>query len=135
MIRPDDLPVRTLLVDDHAIVRERYRQLLERHGQIVVVGEAADGPAAYALFCVLRPQVVVMDLRLGAMSGIEAMRRILNHDPSARVVIFSLQEDAIFERYANAAGAVGYVTKTNAPSTLVTTVLSVTDVRGRGSLA
>ena len=58
-------------MDDHAVVREGYRRLLERHGDIVVIGEAADAATAYALFCRLAPQIVVMDITLPGTSGIE----------------------------------------------------------------
>ena len=76
--------VTVLLVDDHAVVREGYRQLLERHGDIVVVGEAADASEAHALFCKLSPQIVVMDITLLGLSGVEAMRRMLDHEPGTR---------------------------------------------------
>jgi len=118
--------VTVLLVDDHAVVREGYRRLLERHGDIVVVGEAADAAAAHSLFCSLGPQIVVMDVTLPGTSGIEAMRRMLAHKPEARVLIFSMHEDTIFARRALQAGAFGYVTKASAPNVLVAAIHSVT---------
>jgi two-component system invasion response regulator UvrY len=111
--------VSVLLVDDHAVVREGYRRLLERHGDIEVVGEASDAAAAQALFRRLEPQIVVMDITLPGISGIETMRRILITKPNARVLIFSLHEDAVFARRALQAGAFGYVTKASAPKVLV----------------
>jgi two-component system invasion response regulator UvrY len=114
-----------LLVDDHAVVREGYRRLLERHGNIVVIGEAADAATAHSLFCSLDPQIVVMDITLPGTSGIEAMRRMLAHKPEARVLIFSMHEDTIFARRALQAGACGYVTKASAPNVLVQAVHSV----------
>jgi len=114
-----------LLVDDHAVVREGYRRLLERHGDIVVVGEAADAADAHALFCKLSPQIVVMDITLPGLSGIEAMRRMLDHEPGTRVLIFSMHEDVIFAKRALQAGAFGYVTKASAPSVLVEAVHTV----------
>jgi two-component system invasion response regulator UvrY len=121
--RSDRLTV--LLVDDHAVVREGYRRLLERHGDIVVVGEAADASEAHALFCKLVPQIVVMDITLPGLSGIEAMRRMLEHKPGTRVLIFSMHEDVIFAKRALQAGAFGYVTKASAPSVLVEAVHTV----------
>ncbi len=118
-------PVTVLLVDDHAVVREGYRRLLERHGDIVVTGEATDGAEAYALFCQLAPQIVVMDITLPGNSGIETMRRMLQHDPSTRVLIFSMHEDVIFAQHALQAGAFGYVTKASAPAVLVEAVHAV----------
>ena len=67
-----DNPVSVLLVDDHAVVREGYSRLLERQGDIVVIGEAADAATAHALFCSLDPQIVVMDISMPGTSGIEA---------------------------------------------------------------
>ena len=120
-----DRNLSVLLVDDHAVVREGYRRLLERHGDIEVVGEAEDADAAHALFCRLQPQIVVMDITLPGATGIEAMRRILAHDPGARVLIFSMHEEAIFAAHALQAGAFGYLTKASAPDALVQAVHSI----------
>ena len=117
--------VTVLLVDDHAVVREGYRRLLERHGDIVVIGEAADAAEAHALFRKLAPQIVVMDITLPGLSGIEAMRRMLEHEPDSRVLIFSMHEDAIFAKRALQAGAFGYVTKASAPGVLVEAVHTI----------
>jgi two-component system, NarL family, invasion response regulator UvrY len=114
--------VTVLLVDDHAVVREGYRRLLERRGDIAVLGEAADAEAACDLFTRLSPQVVVMDIALPGVSGIEAMRRMLAEQPETRVLIFSMYEDAIFANRALQAGACGYVTKASAPNVLVEAV-------------
>jgi two-component system invasion response regulator UvrY len=114
-----------LLVDDHAVVREGYRRLLERHGDIAVIGEAVDAATAHSLFCCLDPQIVVMDITLPGTSGIEAMRRMLVYKSDARVLIFSMHEDAIFARRALQAGAFGYVTKASAPHVLVDAIRSV----------
>jgi two-component system, NarL family, invasion response regulator UvrY len=118
-------PVPVLLVDDHAVVREGYRRLLERHGDIAVIGEAADAATAHALFSCLNPQIVVMDITLPGTSGIEAMRRMLTDRPGTRVLIFSMHEDVIFAKRALQAGAFGYVTKASAPTVLVDAVHSV----------
>jgi DNA-binding NarL/FixJ family response regulator len=117
--------VSVLLVDDHAVVREGYRRLLERHGDIVVMGEAADAATAQSLFSSLNPQIVVMDITLPGTSGIEAMRRMLAYKAESRVLIFSMHEDAIFAKRALQAGAFGYVTKASAPNVLVEAVHSV----------
>jgi two-component system, NarL family, invasion response regulator UvrY len=114
-----------LLVDDHAVVREGYRRLLERHGDIVVIGEAADAAEAHTLFCQFAPQVVVMDITLPGLSGIEVMRRMLTHEPAARVLIFSMHDDVMFAKRALQAGAYGYVTKSSAPKVLVEAVHTV----------
>jgi two-component system, NarL family, invasion response regulator UvrY len=118
-------PVSVLLVDDHAVVREGYIRLLERHGDIVVVGEAGDAATAHSLFCQLDPQIVVMDISMPGTSGIEAMRRMLRYKPDARVLVFSMHEDIIFVRRALQAGAFGYVTKASAPNVLVQAIHAI----------
>jgi two-component system, NarL family, invasion response regulator UvrY len=117
--------VSVLLVDDHAVVREGYRRLLERQGDIIVIGEAADAATAHSMFCHLEPQIVVMDITLPGTSGIEAMQRMLSYKAETRVLIFSMHEDAIFARRALQSGAFGYVTKASAPNVLVEAVHSV----------
>jgi DNA-binding NarL/FixJ family response regulator len=125
--------VSVLLVDDHAVVREGYRRLLERHGDIAVIGEAGDAATAHSLFISLRPRIVVMDITLPGTSGLEAMRRMLLYDADARVLIFSMHEDTIFARRALQTGAYGYVTKASAPNVLVEAVLSIS--RGKKYLS
>ena len=77
------------------------------------------------MFCALAPQIVVMDITLPGLSGIEAMRRMLEHEPDTRVLIFSMHEEAIFARRALQAGAYGYVTKASAPGVLVEAVHTI----------
>jgi DNA-binding NarL/FixJ family response regulator len=114
-----------LLVDDHPVVRQGYRGLLEGSGRIAVLGEAATAAEAFQLFCSIEPDVTVMDISLPGLSGIEGMRRILAYAPSARVLAFSMHEDAIFVRRAIEARAAGYVTKASAPNVLVEAVEAV----------
>lgn len=124
-------PARTtvLLVDDHAVVREGYRRLLERRGSITVVGEAADAAQACTLFRKLTPDVVVMDIALPDVSGLEAARRILDRNSAARILMFSMYEDLIYATRAMQAGAKGYVTKVSAPQVLVEAVHAVASGR------
>ncbi|HUL67477.1 MAG TPA: response regulator transcription factor [Burkholderiaceae bacterium] len=117
--------IKMLLVDDHAVVRAGYRQLFNRHHRIEVIGEAGDAQAAYRAFCELAPDVVVMDIVLPGASGIEALRRILARDPEARVLIFSMHEDAIFPARSLQAGARGYVSKSSGLDVLVEAVLAI----------
>jgi two-component system invasion response regulator UvrY len=117
--------VTVLLVDDHAVVREGYRRLLERDAKIQVVGEAANSMQAYERALSLDPEVIVMDIALPGASGIEAMRRILARRPQQCVLMFSMHDDAIFPARALEAGARGYVSKASAPEVLVDAISAV----------
>jgi DNA-binding NarL/FixJ family response regulator len=118
-------PIRVLLVDDHAVVREGYRRLLERTGQIVVCAEAESGEQAYRLFGEQPVDVVIMDITLPGIGGIETMRRMLGRDTRARVLIFSMHDDVVFSAQALQAGARGYITKSSAPEVLVEAVQAI----------
>ena len=118
-------PTSVLLVDDHAVVRQGYRRLLERESDIRIAGEAASGAEAYQEFCRLAPDVVVIDISLPDVSGMEAMRRMIAREPHARVLVFSMHEEAIFPARALESGARGYITKASAPEVLVDAVRAV----------
>jgi DNA-binding NarL/FixJ family response regulator len=120
-----DSAISVLLVDDHAVVREGYRRLLEASRDVRVVGESAAVAEAYRAFCHLVPDVVVMDISLPDVSGIEGMRRMLQREPRARILVFSIHDEWIFPNRALKAGAMGYVTKASAPEVLVEAVRSV----------
>lgn len=122
---PPARKIRVLLVDDHAVVREGYRTLLRDAAEIEVVGEAASGELACRMFVELEPDVVIMDLSLPGIGGLEAIRRILARDPRARVLVFSMHEDTVFVEQALQAGALGYLTKRSAPEGLVQAVIDV----------
>jgi DNA-binding NarL/FixJ family response regulator len=117
--------ISVFLVDDHSVVREGYRRLLERSAGISVIGEAANATDAYSEFQRLNPDVVVMDISLPGASGIEAMRRMIAREPGAKVLMFSMHEEPIFATRAFQAGALGYVTKASAPEVLVEAVRTV----------
>lgn len=114
-----------LLVDDHAVVREGYRRLLERSPDIRIVGEAGTAADAYREFCSSAPDVVVMDLSLPDVSGIEATRRILSRDAHARILVFSIHDEAVYANRAFRSGARGFVTKASAPEVLIEAVQAI----------
>ena len=122
-----DSKISVLLVDDHAVVREGYRRLLERDESLEVVGEAATAADAIRCDGDLRPDVIVLDIALPGISGIEILRRILAHRPEARVLMFSMYQDGIYASRAINAGARGYLSKASAPDLLVEAVRSVAD--------
>jgi two-component system, NarL family, invasion response regulator UvrY len=118
-----------MLVDDHAIVREGYRTVLQKQPGLRVVAEAADGAEAYRLFKDTRPDLVIMDLTMPGIGGVEAIRRIRQWDPGACILVFSMHQNAAFAVQAIRAGARGYVTKTSPPEAFVQAVLDVLNGR------
>ena len=121
--------IKVLLVDDHAIVREGYRSLLEKQVRIEVVGEAADGDEACAAVRALDPDVVVMDLSMPGSGGLDALARIRERFPDVRLLVFSMHENAAFAVQAVRAGAKGYVTKSSPPDVLIRSIYEVHDGR------
>lgn len=119
---PANESLRVVLVDDHAVVREGYRRLLERTGDIVVVAEAANGEDAYRLICEHQPNVAVLDISLPGIGGVEVARRVIARFPHQKILMFSMHEDTVFSSRALQAGARGYVTKSAAPEVLIEAV-------------
>ena len=111
--------IRVLLVDDHAVVRAGYRMLLKNSEDIEVVAEADSGERACKAFADLQPDVVVMDLTMPGIGGLEAIRRIIAREANAKILVFSMHEDTVFVEQALQAGARGYLTKSSAPEILV----------------
>ena len=114
-----------LLVDDHAVVREGYRAVLQKQPGLSVVAEAEDGAEAYRLFKATKPDLVIMDLTMPGVSGIEGIRHIRQWDPNARILVFTMHQNAAFALQAIRAGARGYVTKMSPPETLLRAVAEV----------
>jgi two-component system, NarL family, invasion response regulator UvrY len=114
-----------MLVDDHAIVRSGFRRLLERYPTIEVVAEAGTGELAYRQFVEHAPDVTVLDLSMPDTGGLEILRRLLARESSAKVIVFSMHDDASLADRAMRLGARGYVSKSNAPDVLAQAVLEV----------
>jgi two-component system invasion response regulator UvrY len=114
-----------MLVDDHAIVREGYRSILGKQPGLRVVAEAADGAEAYRLFKDARPDLVIMDLSMPGIGGVEAIRRMRQWDPRARILVFTMHQNAAFAVQAIRAGARGYVTKMSPPEALMQAIFDV----------
>ena len=115
----NDNRIKVLLVDDHAIVREGYKNLLENYPKIEVVAEAPSGEIACKYYVDYKPDVVTMDLSLPGIGGLEAIRRITARDPLAKILVFSMHEDTVFVEQALQAGARGYISKSSAADHLV----------------
>lgn len=117
--------IRVMLVDDHAVVRVGFRMLLAAGGDIEVVAEADSGEQAHLRWAEVAPDVVVMDLSMPGMGGIEAVRRLLAKDRNARVLVLSAHEDSAHARRVLKAGARGYLSKRTAPEALIEAVRAV----------
>jgi len=117
--------IRVLLVDDHAVVRTGFRLLLQAHADTTVVGEADSGENACQRYFELTPDVVVMDLGMPGMGGLEALRRIRAHHPQARVLALSAHDDATHARRALREGARGFLSKRSAPEALLEAISTV----------
>lgn len=118
-------PTRLLLVDDHAVVREGYRRLLESRADLCIVGEAASAREALDQYLALQPDVLVLDLGLPDMGGVELIRRLVQRDAGVRILVFTMHREPIFATQALRAGALGYVTKSSPPQVLLNAVYQV----------
>jgi len=123
--KPSILMTRILLIDDHAVVRAGYRRLLECTPAYSVIAEAASAAVGYRRFLETRPDIVITDLSLPGVGGIELLRRLRLRQPALKALAFSVHEEGIFVERAFAAGALGYVSKRSAPDTLVAAVDAV----------
>lgn len=117
--------IRVLLVDDHAVVRTGFRLLLQSQPEMSVIAEADSGEVACQRYLELQPDIVVMDLAMPGMGGLEALRRILAHHPQARVLTLSAQDDPMHARRALREGALGFLSKRSAPEALIDAVAAV----------
>jgi DNA-binding NarL/FixJ family response regulator len=111
MNKPASLPVRVCLVDDQRLIRDGLRLLLELEEGLEVVGEAENGAAALEVYAALQPDVMLMDIRMPVMDGVEATRRIIERWPQSRVVILTTFDDDAYIFDALRAGALGYLLK------------------------
>jgi two-component system invasion response regulator UvrY len=117
--------IRVLLIDDHAIVREGYRRLIEKHQGIEVVAEADGAPSGYEAYKKSAPDVVVADISMPGRGGIDLIRQIRQRDAAARILVFTMHASATYAQQAFRAGARGYVTKSSPPEVLVSAIRDV----------
>ncbi|MGE0705842.1 MAG: response regulator [Vicinamibacterales bacterium] len=114
-----DGSIKVMLADDHAVVRMGFRVLLESSGDVTVVAEAESGEDAVRRFPEVRPDVLVMDLSMPGIGGLEAVSRILARDASARILVLTAHEDAMHAKRVLKAGALGYLSKRSAAEALI----------------
>ena len=114
-----------MLVDDHAVVRMGFKLLLQASTDIEVVAEADSGEAACQMYENIAPDVVVMDIAMAGMGGIEAIKRLIAKDPRVRILVLSAHEDTSHPKRALQAGALGYLSKRSAPEVLIDAIRTI----------
>ena len=114
-----------MLVDDHAVVRMGFKLLLQASSDIEVVAEADSGEAAYQMYESVAPDVVVMDIAMAGIGGIEAIKRLIAKDARVRILVLSAHEDTSHPKRALQAGALGYLSKRSAPEVLIDAIHTI----------
>lgn len=120
-----ETPIRVVLVDDHRLLRAGLRMLLEAKPRITVVGEASDGLEALALLRKVTADVVVMDLSMPNMDGIECIKEIKKRDSKARIIVLTMYEDETYIREVMRAGAMAYIQKNSVDQELFAAITTV----------
>lgn len=121
--------IKVVVADDHGMVRAGIRRLLEDAADIEVVGEAESGEQAMQQCLSHRPDILIMDLSMPGIGGLEAVRRILKRQPETRILVLSMHEDIVYLTHAIQAGAKGYLSKRTAPESLLHAVREIVEGR------
>lgn len=119
------MKIRILLADDHTILREGIRSLIESEPDMSVIGEANDGHTAVKLAIQLKPDIILMDLAMPLLNGLEATRQIKKQNPQAKILILTMHENEEYIRQVLVAGAMGYILKDAAARELLGAIRSV----------
>lgn len=125
--------IRILLADDHAVVRQGFRLILNQEPDMEVIAEAGDGAETVRLTLQLHPNLVIMDIAMPRVNGVEATRRIIEASPDAKILILSMHKDAVYVRETLRAGAKGYLLKESIDQDLLRAVRAV--AQGDGFLS
>ncbi len=117
--------IKILLVDDHAVVRMGFKMLIEAEKDMKVIGEAESGEIAVKLFQELKPDIIIMDITMPGIGGIEAIDRIMAKDKNTKILVLSAHEDSVHPKRVLNAGAMGYLTKRSAAEELIKAIKSI----------
>lgn len=118
-------PIKVILIDDHAVVRAGFRMLLSIEADVEVIAEAERGEQACLLYHEKQPDVMVVDLSMPGIGGLETIRRIINRHPDAKLLVFSVHDEMVYVNRALQAGARGYITKHGDPAVLVEAIQKI----------
>ena len=119
--------IKVILVDDHAVVRAGFRMLLSTDDTIEVIAEADRGEAACQLYLEKQPDVMVLDLSMPGIGGLETIRRICNREPQAKILVFSVHDERVYVDRAMNAGAKGYISKHAHPDILIAAIQTIAE--------
>ena len=117
--------IKVLLVDDHSVVRMGFKMLIEAESDMEVISEAESGEDGIKVFKELKPDLVVMDITMPGIGGLESIERILAYDKNAKILVLSAHEDSVHPKRVLNAGALGYLTKRSAAEELIKAISSV----------
>ena len=117
--------IKVLLVDDHAVVRAGFKLLLATSSNIEVIAEAERGEQAIQLYQSCRPDIIVLDLSMPGIGGLETIRRLVQRDEKVNILVFSVHDEQVYVSRALNAGAKGYITKNSAPAILPDAIESI----------
>jgi len=117
--------INILLVDDHSVVRMGFKMLIENESDMTVICEAESGELGIIAFKEHKPSVVIMDITMPGMGGLDAIERIIAFDKKAKILVLSAHEDSVHPKRALSAGALGYLTKRSAAEELIKAIRSV----------
>ena len=117
--------INILLVDDHSVVRMGFKMLIENESDMAVISEAESGELGITAYKEYKPSVVIMDITMPGMGGLDAIERIIAFDKKAKILVLSAHEDSVHPKRALSAGALGYLTKRSAAEELIKAIRSV----------
>ena len=117
--------INVLLVDDHSVVRMGFKMLIDSEKDMQVIAEAETGEDGVIKFQEIKPDVIVMDITMPGIGGLEAIERIIAKDKSAKILVLSAHEDSVHPKRVLSAGAIGYLTKRSAAEELINAIRTV----------